>query len=106
MCSAGNNWSKDHYRAAIRVVRYLHQTKDLGLKYPLGGKLELNGFSDAEFAGQHKDGKSIGGFTIRLGTGVLAASSKKQTVVALSTAAAEYYALSAACIDVLHLRNR
>lgn len=104
LCSAGNNWTVEHYRAAVRVVRYLHQTKNFGLQYHKDGKMELNAFSDAEFAGQHKDGKSVGGFTVRLGGSIICCSSKKQTVVALSTAAAEYYALSSVCVEILMLR--
>jgi hypothetical protein len=100
-----SGWSKDHFRAAIRVLHYLEQTKRLGLVYPKGCDLTLSAWSDAEFASQFPDCKSVSGFSVFMGPCLVSSSAKKQTVVALSTAAAEYYALSSAAIEVLLLRS-
>ena len=98
------NWSMVHYRAAIRVITYLHQTSHLCLHYSRSAEITLKSLSDAEFASQHPDCRSVSGFLIYLGTSLISWASKKQTLVALSTAAAEYYALSVAVQEVAYLK--
>ena len=61
--------------------------------------------SDSEFARQTTDCKSIGAYHVFLGSSLVSSQSKKQTVVALSSAAAEYYALSNAVVEIVMMRS-
>jgi hypothetical protein len=40
---------ESHLTAAKRILRYLKQTRDVGLWYPKGSKFELIGYSDSDY---------------------------------------------------------
>ncbi|VVA25187.1 Hypothetical predicted protein, partial [Prunus dulcis] len=50
-----------HWQAVKRILRYLKATYDHGLRYK-PGKLELNAYSDADYAGDPDTRHSTGGF--------------------------------------------
>ena len=83
-----------HLTAAKRVLRYLKKTKELRLVYTKTSG-NLHGFVDSDWA-KSKDRKSIGGYVFMLGNAAISWSSKKQTLVALSTKEAEYTAFTEA----------
>jgi hypothetical protein len=94
---------EDHLSLAKRVLRYLQQTKDLGLIYGKDGS--LHGFSDSDWAGDLGDRKSTGGFIFLLSGAAISWKSKKQTIVALSTTEAEYIAASEAARESIWLQR-
>lgn len=96
---------KCHWEAAKRVLRYLAGTKDLGLVYRTGGDMRPVGYADSDWAGDKSDRKSISGFVFMLGGGPVDWQSKKQTVVAKSTAEAEYISVSSAACEAIWMRN-
>jgi hypothetical protein len=49
-------------------------------------------YSDADYGGDKDNGKSTGGYVIKVGTGAISWSSKLQSVVTLSTTEEEYIA--------------
>ena len=57
------------------------------------GALQVEAYCDADFA-NGEDRKSISGFAVMVGGCCISARSRKQTIVALSTAEAEYISLS------------
>lgn len=61
----------------------------------------LSGYVDADFANDPNDRKSITGFCINFLNNVVFWKSKKQTIVSLSSAEAEYVALSACVTECL-----
>ena len=65
----------------------------------------LKGYTDSDWAGSLDDRKSTSGYIFCLGTKVTSWSSKKQKVVALSTAEAEYISSTAAACEALWLRR-
>ena len=73
-----------------RIFRYLQDTKEFGLFYKNGEKLDLYGFTDSDYAGDSKDRKSTFGYVFMIGTRVVSWSSKKQPIVTLSTTKAEF----------------
>lgn len=83
---------------AKRVLRYLIGTCDL--KLCIGGEGELEGFADADWAGNAHDRKSNSGYMFRLGDGTISWTARKQTCVALSSTEAEYISLSECCQDL------
>jgi Reverse transcriptase (RNA-dependent DNA polymerase) len=73
-----------YWGGALRVVRYLLSTKSYGLK--LGGSdIPLQGFVDANFAGDLDDRKSTTGFVFLVYGGAVSWRSKRQGAVTTST---------------------
>ena len=67
--------------------------------------LDLNVYTDADWAGCHVTRKSTTGFVIQfLGTTVHFGS-RTQAVVALSSAESEFYAIGTGATEALHLKN-
>lgn len=96
--------TQEHWTAAKRVLRYLQGTKELQLTFRATGK-ELYGYTDADWAGSTADRRSYTGFVFILGGGAVAWESRKQRTVALSSAEAEYMALTEGTKEGLFLRS-
>lgn len=100
-----NEPSQLHFAAAKRVVRYLQGTKKIGIKYVKENESKLIGYSDSDWGGSLDDRKSTSGYLFCLGTNVVSWSSKKQKTVALSSAEAEYIAVTDATCEAIWLRR-
>ena len=98
------NLTKEHWTAVKRILRYLKGTSNLGLLYRENTPAEVIGYSDADWAGDVGDRKSTSGYIFLLGGAAISWKSSKQTCVALSTAEAEYVALSAAAQEAMWLQ--
>lgn len=94
-----------HLTAVKRILRYLKGTANLALKYERSDSGALIGFSDADWAGDQDDRRSTTGNIFLLCGGAVSWLSKKQAIVALSTAEAEYIALSQAAQEAIWLRR-
>ena len=91
-----------HWEAAKRVMHYLKGTADYGIT--LGTTdVGLEAYVDADWASQPHH-HSMSGYVILLNGGPVAWSSRKQPLVALSTAEAEYIALTTVIREVLYLQ--
>ena len=77
-----------------RIFRYLKGTPSLGIKFKGGGELNITAYCDADFGGDLADRKSRSGFVVCAGEAPIEWMSKKQSIVALSTAEAEYIAMA------------
>jgi hypothetical protein len=104
------NPSQAHWTAVKRIFRYLKGTRDLRLTF--GGLLPgtniantFGAYSDADFASNPDDRKSVSGYVYMLGGGAIAWHSKKQATTATSTTKAEYSALAAAAREAIWLSN-
>lgn len=103
----------EHLTAAKYVLRYLSGTRDVGPVFGLEARsgadskhmVDLSAFADADWANDKRDRKSISGWAIKLNGDLLSWSSKKQSVVSLSTCEAEMYATGAAVQEVLWLQG-
>ena len=96
----------EHIKAAEHLLRYIQGTKQLGLL--LGGKgsnIELVGYSDSNWAADKDTRRSTTGYVFTIGCGASSWSSRLQPTVALSTAEAEYMALSCAVQEAVYLRR-
>ncbi|KAM3067034.1 hypothetical protein ACMFMG_012223 [Clarireedia jacksonii] len=87
-----------HWNAVLRVLRYLKDTQGYGLQYGHIGSQEpgLQGYCDADYAGDTTDRRSVSGYLYLLLGGPVTWNSVKQRCVSLSTTEAEYIALSEA----------
>ena len=99
--------SNEHWKAVKRVLRYVKGTLDLGITYSGAedAPITAKGYSDADWASDRIDRKSISGYVFILGGGAIAWSSKKQQTVALSSTEAEYMALTRASQHAVWLRK-
>ncbi|KAL5761520.1 hypothetical protein ACOSP7_005729 [Xanthoceras sorbifolium] len=96
--------SLTHLGVGKRILRYLKGTLDFGIWYEKSdGKLV--GYVDSDWAGSLDDSKSTTGFVFSLGSGAFSWNSKKQEVVAQSTAEAEYIAAAAATNQAIWIRK-
>jgi hypothetical protein len=99
------NPKESHLKGLKRILRYLKHIPNIGLCYPKGANHTLVGFSDSDFAGCPVDRKSTSGACHFLGRSLVSWSSKKQNLVALSTAEAEYIVVGSCCTQILYLKQ-
>ena len=97
---------ESHVKAVKRIIRYLKGTPDLALLYPRGTNFDLVGYTDADWAGDQVDRKSISGMAHFLGPCLISWRSKKQNSVALSTADAEYVSAASCCAQFLWIKHQ
>ena len=97
--------TKSHWTAVKRIMRYLKGTTRYGLLYRESDFKECVGYSDADWAGDVNDYRSTSGYIFQFGGAAVSWKSRKQTSVALSTAEAEYMALSGATQEVSWMRQ-
>lgn len=95
-----NLWS-----ALKDVLRYLSGTA--GLRLHLGGDASrgMVGWCDADWAGDIDTRRSTTGFIFKYGIGAITWGSKRQGIVTISTAEAEYTAAASAVRELLWLRQ-
>ena len=101
-------YHETHWQATVRIIRYLKGTQEFGLV--LGGSSpspSLIGYCDSDYANDPGvDGRrSVAGYCITLGSGVVSWSSKKQRTIADSTCATEYMAVSEAGRELVWMRT-
>lgn len=99
-----DGFSKAHWNAAKRVLRYLKGTIDVGLFYRSEDN-SMKGYADADWAGSKDDRRSYTGYAFLVAGGAVSWDSRKQRTVALSTAEAEYMALAEAAKEAIYLRR-
>jgi hypothetical protein len=103
-----SNPGRAHWVAAKRVLRYLAGTAAKGLTFCCDAcpdPLQLLGFVDANWGGDVDTRRSISGFVFYVAGGPVSWCSRIQRTVALSSAEAEYLAISDACKDCVWLRS-
>eukprot|EP00752_Nemacystus_decipiens_P002677 g2503.t1 len=90
-----------------RLMRYLKGTAAMGITYSEHAEDgdKLTAYVDSDFAGDLDDRRSTTGVVLLLAGGVVDSTAVKQTVTALSSAEAEYTAMSKACTMILYWRH-
>lgn len=100
---------ESHWRGVKRILRYLRGTSSFGLFFKTGQgtgcKWSATIYSDADWAGDATDAKSVSGCVLMINGIVIAWASKKQTSVALSTMEAEYIAAAMAVKDAVWIKQ-
>ena len=90
--------AEHHGHALKNLLRYLRSTVTMKLRYGPGGEhSQFVIYSDADWASDIVDRKSVSGSTAMFYGGPISWSSKKQRSVATSTCESEYIALSTSC---------
>ena len=97
-----------HFRLLKRCLRYIAGTTELGLhfatKSPLGPD-SLEASCDSEWGGCHETRRSTTGYLVTINGAPVYWRSKRQTVLSLSSAEAEYVALSTCAKDLTWIRK-
>jgi hypothetical protein len=102
-----NKFTKDDEEKLIRCLKYLNQSKDIGLNLSVSlsdSKLQVTTYADASSGIHPADGKSPAIVTT-LGTGMVHASTHKQRVTTKSSSEAELVCASDATSETIGLRN-
>lgn len=89
-----------HWIAGKRILRYLNGTNKLGLVYDGKNQKDLIAYADSDWAGDLDKRQSTTGYTVMINNCVISWASKKQETVSLSSAEAEYMAISAVVQEI------
>ncbi|GKA36987.1 retrovirus-related pol polyprotein from transposon TNT 1-94 [Tanacetum coccineum] len=104
---SGEPVDQSDYRSKIGSLMYLTSSRPLKAKqYAIDSGFELTAFSDADHAGCLDTRKSTSGGIQFLGDKLVSWMSKKQNCTAMSSAEAEYVALSTSCAQVMWMRTQ
>ena len=97
--------SLDDVFAVIRILRYIKSTPGQGVLYENRGHTQVIGYTDTDWAGSPTDRRSTSGYCVFIGGNLISWKSKKQHVVARSSAEAEYRAMALATCELIWLRH-
>lgn len=101
-----SNHNDEHWRAVKRILAYLVGTKNHGIEFCNGeSNLNLEGYSDADYAGDVGTRRSTSGYVFKIANGPVTWSSQRQKLVTLSTTESEYVAAAAAAREAIWLRK-
>ncbi|WJZ84163.1 hypothetical protein VitviT2T_003782 [Vitis vinifera] len=89
-----NNPTENHMTVVIRILRYLKMTPGNGLFFQRTTKKEIEIFSNADWAGSLTDRRSTSGYCSFVWGNLVTWRSKKQSMVARSSAEAEFRAMT------------
>uniref|UniRef100_A0A1J3JSN7 Retrovirus-related Pol polyprotein from transposon TNT 1-94 n=1 Tax=Noccaea caerulescens TaxID=107243 RepID=A0A1J3JSN7_NOCCA len=90
----------DHWQAAKRVLRYLAGSATHGLFISKSNNLNVHGFTDADWGGDHDDYVSTNAYIVYLGDQPISWQSRKQKGVARSSTEAEYRAVANTAAEI------
>ena len=91
--------------AVIRILRYLKSSPGKGLMFSKNNHLDIEGYTDVDWAGNISDRKSTSGYFTFIGENLVTWRSKKQKVVALSSAEAEFRGMVKGICELLWLKR-
>lgn len=95
----------EHWKALKRVLRYIKGTYDRGLMYRKCDKMDVTCYTDADWAGDRGNRRSMSGMAIFITTAPVCYRAQQQPLVALSTTEAEYIAAAMCGQDLLWIRR-
>ena len=93
-----------HFQLVKRILRYLKGSITRGILMKKHNHFTIEGYTDSDWAGNAIDRKSTTGFCTFVGGNLVTWKSKKQSVVARSSAEAEYRAMASTACEILWLK--
>jgi hypothetical protein len=104
LASFTSTFREEHIAGIKHIMRYLAGTPNQGIVYTAGGG-DLIGCTDADWANDTLNRKSISGYAFLFSGGAVSWMSKQQMTVALSSTHAEYVAAAEAAKEAVWLRR-
>ena len=100
-----HNPGEQHMNAVMRILRYLKSVPGNGILFSKNtNKQNIEVYTDADWAGAIDDRRSISGYFTFVGGNLVTWRSKKQNVVARSSAEAEYRGMALGICEALWLK--
>ncbi|KAH9753027.1 protein kinase domain-containing protein [Citrus sinensis] len=96
---------KEHLEAVYKVLKYLKKTPGKGLLFKKNNNMQVEVYTDADWAGSIIDRRSTSGYCTFVGGNLVTWRSKKQSVVARSSAEAEFRAVAYGICELLWLKK-
>ena len=100
-----HNPHEEHLNAVYRILRYLKSSPGKGLLFKKNSSRKVDAFTDVDWAGSITDRKSTSGYCTFVWGNLVTWRSKKQSVVARSSAEAEYRAMANGVCELLWIRR-
>ena len=88
-----------------RILRYLKGSLDIGILMSNNQSTEISAYIDADWVVSHIDKKSTTGYCTFVGGNLVTWKSKKQNVIARSSAEAEYRAMIVTACELISLKS-
>ncbi|XP_074310082.1 secreted RxLR effector protein 161-like [Silene latifolia] len=99
-----NEARKEHWEAALRVVRYVKRNPSKGITLKKDSDLQIRGYCDSDYASCPLTRRSVSGYFVSIGQSPISWRAKKQVTVAKSTAEAEYRAMGAVTSELIWIK--
>ncbi|XP_070057900.1 uncharacterized protein [Nicotiana tomentosiformis] len=96
-----NSPCDSHWDAVVHIIGYIKLAPGKGLLFEDRGHEQIIGYSDADWAGSPSDRRSTSGYCVLVGENLVSWKSKKQNVVARSSAEAEYREMPLATCELV-----
>jgi hypothetical protein len=100
-----HNLSEVHMEATLRVLRYLKSSPGRGILFSKNDHLNIIGYTDVDWAKNLTDRKSTLGYFIFFRGNLVIWKSKKQNVVALSSAEGEFRGMTKGLCEILWIKG-
>ena len=94
-----------HMTEVMRILRYLKGTSSRGILFRKNDHLDLLAYTEADWAWDQDDRKSMFGYFTLVGGNLFTWKSKKQNVVSLWSAEAEFRGIAEWITEVIWLKN-
>ncbi|XP_068323258.1 uncharacterized mitochondrial protein AtMg00810-like [Pyrus communis] len=95
---------ESHFGAVKQILRYLRGTMDWGVCFR-PEDLDIQAYTDADWAGDPNDRRSTTGFVVFLGSNPISWSSKKQHTVSRSSTEVEYRAMATTTAEIIWIQQ-
>ncbi|CAN1188688.1 Retrovirus-related Pol polyprotein from transposon TNT 1-94 [Linum perenne] len=100
-----HNPNEEHWEMVTRILRYLKHSPGKGIHFKKTTQRSITVYTDASWAGELTDRKSTTGYCSFIWGNLVTWRSKKQNVVARSSAEAEYRALALGICESIWLKR-
>ena len=97
--------SEEHMEAVYRILRYLKSAPGKGLLFSKNGISNIEGYTDSDWVGDQTTRRSTSGYFTFVEGNLVTWKSKKQKVVARSSAEAEFRGMAHGVCELLWIRN-
>ena len=104
LCTRVDKYTIEDELKITRVLKYLHGTQELGLRFTKTGKIDVKIHADASY-GAHTDGKGHSGLLITINDNPILFKSNKQKINTMSTSECELVCLSNSIAHICSITN-